>query len=1081
MVKKSMCFLVIIFGLLVSCTNGTEDSGGQSAPKPPVEDPDKIKYSENLLDFSRVPLKQYLVQSKDTKAHSENNFYIFLNLGSAKGLEPQKYLETSYDINMSVELNNNDVTNTVLSNANSVCKLTYSGDHSCQIIFQAIKNTGVYTLKFSYHGININKQILLYVATRSGLFVDNQKDDMHIVDGNYNVDLQLKSNLPDEDLIVPLTYTEGSICITQVGDTDAKGQGTECIQDPKCKYLPQIGDLERSCIIKYRLLKGGSNHPTIEVNQTTNYLRRFEIPGNYEPFTCLKDGLELIKSKSDKSPLGQTVSLHINESESQDFTAFYCASDNTSQAVEQLSLDLNQIEPENHVTTDAFAFFYGEGGVDQFKIKSKIEINNGEYKPLKVKYNPDSIEKLKYFGSANVDFTVTGNRGEELGKSSFLLANPDQITFLRMGTEESSIDKKDMGNDTKSITVYSHNLENYREIFMKPDNLKYSGNSTLVMTTCFILGDENDPNISDKQYDINEKDCLISYQYTVNKVVRKFTVSDDANITVGYYPDRPGAPLVKLPRGAMPSDVSKDDLLKLKNGQHFALHIDATEVYPDLKASLNIRFYEENIKTEDRVHFTPGDLRVDLIAQPYLVAPENKNLLSFLTLKAKDADKADNRYMDKFYIRAIQGESASFKSHKIRFAILDKSASSVTIKGYHMTIPEQYDDNNRPITMADNKCAEGSCTKENECTLSENGDSSNKYCECTIPDTGSKEEDSAACDFELISSGQSDGDYVKIGLFDQKNRQISNQKIEIKYHYAGEDIKFRVRNTDLFGISDGKDIKNSVYFPIDQITQVKKDSSDNWNNDIFESNAFFNSSINMFVDHTNNMIHVINFPGKVKMIDNNSGNNIPEFYLWTNNACFNHNGTACSSKDDMADNMICTIPSGAITFSNDDFVQENVKVIGGTNRNHDSCFYYSDGKKYKINAVKHIPVLQSLKEGDVAKCDGNSYLYNYMKDAKYRQCSMTNDAGQCTEYDDIYTMITAKHRLNIHCKLSSSKHSSPSDMYDFALSQRTDIGSGDDNARNANSGICFGVKQQFLDDGNKDGDPNSICDGLNLK
>ncbi len=1072
--KKSIYFLVIIFGLLVSCTNGTEDSGGQSAPKPPVEDPDKIKYSENLLDFSRVPLKQYLVQSKDTKAHSENNFYIFLNLGSAKGLEPQKYLETSYDINMSVELNNNDVTNTVLSNANSVCKLTYSGDHSCQIIFQAIKNTGVYTLKFSYHGININKQILLYVATRSGLFVDNQKDDMHIVDGNYNVDLQLKSNLPDEDLIVPLTYTEGSICITQVGDTDAKGQGTECIQDPKCKYLPQIGDLERSCIIKYRLLKGGSNHPTIEVNQTTNYLRRFEIPGNYEPFTCLKDGLELIKSKSDKSPLGQTVSLHINESESQDFTAFYCASDNTSQAVEQLSLDLNQIEPENHVTTDAFAFFYGEGGVDQFKIKSKIEINNGEYKPLKVKYNPDSIEKLKYFGSANVDFTVTGNRGEELGKSSFLLANPDQITFLRMGTEESSIDKKDMGNDTKSITVYSHNLENYREIFMKPDNLKYSGNSTLVMTTCFILGDENDPNISDKQYDINEKDCLISYQYTVNKVVRKFTVSDDANITVGYYPDRPGAPLVKLPRGAMPSDVSKDDLLKLKNGQHFALHIDATEVYPDLKASLNIRFYEQKIKIDDKghvtpendpkVHFTPGDLKVDLIAQPYLIEPSpDKNLLAFSSQAIDHADK--------FYMRVRPGADSSFKSHKIRLKMDPASSNGeFTIKAYHM---EKEEDKNNPFVMADN-CIGDSCS--NQCLIADKGSAVSTGCECTIPETGTTVSDAIACNFEIVSYGQKGGNYVKLILVDEKNRPISDQALVVHYVYSGDDIKIVVRDQKFFGIKDGKDIQNLLYFSENAVSHVFKDDAGSWNDSIFKPDAFFNSSMNMIANSQKSMIEIINFPGKLQVAQDDATVNVPTMNLWTNSALSKHCQRTIYGSDDCNDDdqkktesMTCNIPEGTFGIS---------RKIGLNNQNIQVVSYVSippaaspfdHYEDIKVYEGAYTPLLLSSKQSvdDIRKTgdsEVSGHTFSAVKPSQYYYVKSIQDKYYGVYFEDHVDSIKARYNSRITCQaIIDGKVNS---ITDFFLSQKDDVSS--------QPAICLSLSKNFLDD------HDNLCNKMSL-
>jgi hypothetical protein len=1057
--------LVLLFVLMGSCTNGDSDTGNQNAPKPPVDDPDKIKYSENLLDFSSVSLKQYLVQSKDNQPHGENSFDIFLNQGSAKGLEPEKYLKISYDVNMTVELDNKDVTNTILSNP--VCKLTYSGDHSCKIIFKPIKDIGVYKLKFSYKGIDINKQILLYVATRSGLFVDNKKDEVHIVGGNYQVDLQLKSNLANEDLIVPLTYTENTVCITKIGDINASDQGTECIQYPRCEYQPQIGDLPRVCSIHYTLLKGGNNHPRIEVNQNSNYLRRLEIPSVYEPFTCLKDGLELMINKSDKTPIN-SIFLHTDKQEKKEFTAFYCVSDNTSQASVELSLNLNEIEPNNIVGKDAFEFFSGDQGESVFPIGSAINIHNGEYKTIQVQYNQAHIKELKYFGSARAVFTVT-NEGKERGNNSIVLENPDRITFLRVGTEESEIDKPDINKDISSITVKSHDQYNYREVFMKPDNLKYQGNSTLIMNTCFI---EPESGIFNKKYDENDSNCLIGYDYLDAKAVKQTVTLDDANITVGYYPaGRVGADLIKLPRGFIPS-VVKDDLLQLKNGQHFVLHIDATEVYPSLNAKVNVSFYEQNIYTLEKVHFMQGDLRVDLEGQSYLVAPNNKRLLSFLAPKTQGVDKFDSRYIDKFYIRAIQSPDAQFKSHKIRFAILDKSAPDITIKGYHMVAQEKYDENNRPVTMADNRT--------NECVLAEKGASAGKYCECTVPDTGGDIiDDAKACNFEIVSYGQSDGDYVNIGLVDQKNRSMSGEKIMIKYKYAGEDIKFRVRNPDLFGVSDGRDIKNSVYFPMDKITQVKKDDSNQWDENIFKPDAFFNSSMNMFADN-NNMIHIINFPGKANIVDNDSDNNIPEFYLWTNSACFNHNGTACSNKYDTADNMVCTIPSGAITFSNNDVVQ-NKSVLSGTVLNTNNCSY---GKLYHLNEPKHLPVLQTVKEGMNAKCDSNSSLFHYMKDVHYSVCTNTvrDDRGvNCEQWSDLYTMITAKYRLNIHCQLSSSNHESASDVYDFALSQRTNIATDDNNPRNANSGICFGVKQQFLDDGNKGGDPDIICDGLGLK
>ncbi len=952
--KSYIYFITIIFTLLLSCTNGADDTGGKSSPKPPVEDKDKITYAENMLDFSRVPLKQYLAQSQNNETCVENYFDIFLNLGSAKGLEPQKYLETSYDINMAVELNNKDVTNTIL--VNPICKLTYNGDHACKIIFKPIKTAGIYTLKFSYQGININKQILLHVATRTGWFDDNQKNELHILGVNYNVNLQLKSNLPADDLKIPLTYTEDTICIKQIGDKSAKDQGTECIQNPKCEYSPQSGDLPRSCNITYQLLKGGENHPLIQVN-TTDYFRKFEVL-NYQPLTCLREGLELIKSKEDPKSIGTSIFLDSKSKEPKFFTAYYCAFNQTSEATKDLKLDVNNIQPNNVNFKDAlrFSLTNKDGTVKDFPIGGTLSIENGSYNIIHVQYNPQykNPDELHMFGTANVGFVLTDGNSHSIGAADFTLMNPSRIKYLRMNTVSNSIDNEDIAKDTTSLVFKSHNLENNKELFIKPHNLSYPGQSTLIMKTCFI----QTSGITPLEYESEGNDpysCLVKYEYTDAKNKKQIATLDDANITVGYYS---GDRLVSLPRGAIPAVAKAEDLLKLKEGEMYTIYIDATGVYPDLKSHLQLKFYEQDTDNRARAaeHFTSGDLDISLEAQDYLVDPSaEKNLLAFT---ANNSDHAD-----KFYMRVRPGNNSSFKAHKIRLKIdKDSSNGNFTIKAYHMEKQESLEN---PLVMADN-CIGDSCN--NQCILAEKGAVAGKYCECTIPEKGTTVSDTIACNFELVSYGQKVGDYVQFVLVDEKDRSISDQILSVKYKDGGGDMNMSFdKLAPTFNFFDGTTIKNAVIFPEDKVTHVIKKGND-WDEAIFNPNAFFNSRVNMF--SKNGSITIINYPGKLNYETQDISNSV--FSIWTNSG-------KMSGQD--LESLTCKVSAGTIHTS------------------------HKDSSGSETAWTRYVMPIYSIRDSDRYEEDKHTIDYHSYKDIPYLAPDLvTRDAG--SELADQYVVKT---------------------------------------------------------------------------
>ncbi len=1011
------CFYCLLISCISSCVSGADGGNNQQNNTTPILDPDKAKYAENILDFGNVQLKQYLAQStnedtyiqidanttvkieKNDAPNPRNNFSIYLNKNSAKGLNPDKYQNLSYDIHMkAISSSSQDVTNEILND--SICRINYK-DGACTVRFKAMYKPGIYTLKFSYQGIDVNKQIILYVASRQVWFFDSTKDQLHTLGPVYNMSLHFQSNLPEEAVSIPLTNDYNTFNIIKVGDRSG-----DKLQNPVCEFAATNDSLPRVCDISYKLIAGGSNHAVISAH-TTQALRVFDLAGgDYKPGMCVLDGLELLQmpnegpnKSQEQSPLAPVIALATEDADknSVTFLAYYCVVNNSSKAENQFKLDIDKIAPVGkNINIDVFNVLIGDNkdNLTTFDINQPTTIGNGQYKVIKLQYNQDKYnkEQLKMFGSANFQFIVTDGLQHVL-TAGFELDNPSSQSYLRINEIANNITNPDydINGDTTAKSISSHSTD-AGALYIQANNLQHSNGQkyTLTMNTCFNVNELEAQGIilANKKYDANDSTCLISYNFTPAGGRETTFNINEANILISYF-NEDGKEII-LPRGQKPNDNNGElKLLDLKNASTPTLiNIKATTVYPDMNAKITIKFYATQINggssSTQAIALKPGQLDISLIAQQYLVSPDvkpddPKKLVAFHDVVNTNI-KNDTEHTDKFFVRIKPGGNAQTKSHALYLKIVSSSNPDIVIKATHMKKQENIDRNNIIMQMADNICDEDGCSSDDVVQLSTiNG------IECTVSahipsGTDNIIEDAAACNFEIISYNQKDADNVVLGLFDKQGNNaklISNQQIYIKYIGSGNDINM---GFDRYGpniVLDGT-TKKGVIFPVNTVIPVVKVGND-WADNIFTANAFFNSRYNSYVK--DNKLQIVNFPGKLayNMVDvsNTDDFAIGEFALWlTVGAKTTKVGTMagkninCDSSDykgkavckDLT-KLMCIVPNSLIQIPRVSDSGEEERI--------DHYTFIDTGKnsfKIKHSKQKAIPYLKPRRLGNLGIC-----------------------------------------------------------------------------------------------------------------
>lgn len=1063
---KIGCLFLLLF-CATSCINGGADDTPQDK-KPPVKD-DQKQYKENLLDFSGVPMTQYLAENNDLGVNIVN---INLNKASAKVLA-DNVNKGVYKVNVKLLAGQDNVSGRQLKTPDCTFDIN-SNKSSCQISFFKFANPGVYTLSFSYDGIEQTKQIFLYVADRQLEFKDDAEAEIHKKATEYNVGLILHTDLSSDKLSVPLSVTDG-LCVIDTGSNGSSlhPAGSPCLDSPVCEYESKSDTTSKVCFITYTV------RDTINKNSQNIgiYLPKADIKDlqakPYFPKVCGITGIELYNDDSEpnKEPLS-ALDMHSKENPTKSFQVLFCDARQDKTADSEVTITKANTQP---ISGFESAILIN----DQSTNPIKETIQNGKFSVLSLKYSDKDDVKKNIDKFAGMDINFDGKGAQDIISKKLVITNPGVIAFLKMAETADDLNQNNsFDSPIADIHLHAHQ-ESVKNVFIKGFNIS-SDKNDLYLQQCLHLEGNN------KTVEQYYRNCGYDYEYMGNSGMTTghststdctFNKPEQTNICITQFDNQePNAewatvkvtdfPLtINMSKyddpDAISSDISpvvfndenqsgaatkplKKDVPIMK-GVKYHLELSAKQIPQLSGAFLELNFGYKDSTFVDKTLFSSGKLLVKIEPQEYQYFPKKIRTIAV----PEEAESVE--HIDKFFVTVRPGVGGDMAPHKLKLVLADQNIvgpdkKTITLKNfhvYHMVADDIEKDGY--VTLGDN-----SKDPKNECTITDTKPTASstvdKGCWCYYP-KASTSNDANSCNFEIRASGKT-GDSVRVKFVNYAtgNPVVIDGTMGADFQSFGKSMMFAVRDTGAFKLDDSKfrvSFPDSSQVLVAKTTLASDPKIKDYPEAVFNADSFFYGEGYSIVNSADRDNFVItNFPGK-NTWQNSGSIDVPRIKLYT------------------GDGTVCDIPS-AFKMSN---------VDGENNDNHnvmcrETCYSTEqdstwDGCGDRSNHVHEVASTPWLKSDDYrAHWSAPSTSECRDQNDNFRECVGSDSNFYGLWWVNYQRWSKGKHR-HVVCNVNGTDK-------DFMLSQSSDL--------TKSYKICLSTKADFKTDG-ANSKPEELCKG----
>lgn len=890
---KLGCLLLLLF-CTTSCISGGSDDTTQN-DKPPIND-DQKQYKENMIDFSGIPMTQYLTENDESGVNVVN---VKINQVSAKALATNANKDKEkgiYRVNVKLLAGQKNVSADYLKTRD--CNFDINNNKlSCSIYFNQFTAPEIYTLSFSYDGVDQLKQILLYVADRKFEFQEASKDKVHRKATEYNVSLIFQTDLAADKISIPLSVTEG-LCII---DTTSNGSGSHpdgspCLAAPICEYDAKSDTTSRYCFITYTvrdtITKNGQNIGVYQPKEDQNLVIKDLQVSPYFPKVCAINGIELYNdvNNPNKEPLSRLDMHSTKTNDPTKFQVLFCNASQDETVSSNITLTKANTKPminfESAIcVNDAICV------KDPIPKSTTVTINNGDSKLFSLKYNSSDAAYIKnnLDKFSGMDLLFHSDGSQVVPDKKLQIINPDAISFLKMAEVSKDIDQEDQfDSPLGDLPLFAHQ-ESIKNVYMKGFNIKGGNDNKLYLRQCLHLDGIN------KDY----KDCVYDYDDMTGgtKETKKSVKSENCQITeddirtnvciTQFTNNTLGAGLetVKVTDFPLSVKISQEDpkpadadivetdispvksigteekcfkLIPVVQNVKYHLRIGADKISQLSGVALDLKFGYQFNGAEIPTLFSSGIIPVKIKPQPYLFYPTDTRIIAVPSVK-------DETHIDKFFVTVKPGPSddpnrGPIAKHKLRLILADKtlvdSSGSVKMKNFkvlHMVGEDDIKD--EKFTVANNS--------GNECTITDTRPDNG--CWCIFPAS----DDSKSCNFEIKGSGVN-GDIIKLKYVDYVtgNPIALDTTIKAEFKFFQKPVTFITRD-NIFNDDISLSYDASSMTPVQKVTtkdEYTGEDTKEYPKNIFESNAFFYGD-GYYVEHSSNnnkyndRIVITNFPG----------------------------------------------------------------------------------------------------------------------------------------------------------------------------------------------------------------------------